>query len=295
MKIPLQWYKFLLNERAHLGFVIWDKHDQSNNAVAVFRKSLYGDLSLTIMWYHAITDLGQSKRYWWNRSRDDLIRDLLVPLLNRQVVLVSRRGAKSLFNFGSVSYMTILKTKRRLNRSGQGKIPDELTDQHFIDENNSTAEFVNEVKILSSSKQIRSLVERSLEKPLKQIFVIMKFADEQLNSAYEGVIKPVGNEFGYNVLRVDEIQDSGNITQQILENISISEIILAELSGESPDCYYEAGFAHALGREIIFSIRKNHDIPFDLAGHRFITWCTEAEFRRKLKERLRSYNSKEGD
>jgi hypothetical protein len=247
------------------------------------------------MWYHAITDFGERKRYWWNRSRDDLIKDLLIPLLSKQAVPAKRRGTKSLFNFGSVSYMTILKTKEKLKRPGKGKIPNELKDQDFIDKNNSTSDFVKEVRILSSSKPSRSLIERSFEKSLKQIFVIMKLDDEQLDSAYEGVIKPVGEKFGYKVLRVDEIQDGGNITQQILESISVSEIILAELSEERPNCYYEAGFAHALGKEIIFSIRKDDDIHFDLAGYRFITWRTEAEFRHKLKERLSSYSSKEDE
>jgi hypothetical protein len=115
------------------------------------------------MWYHAITDFGERKRYWWNRSRDDLIKDLLIPLLSKQAVPAKRRGTKSLFNFGSVSYMTILKTKEKLKRPGKGKIPNELKDQDFIDKNNPTSDFVKEVRILSSSKPSRSLIERSLK------------------------------------------------------------------------------------------------------------------------------------
>ncbi len=247
------------------------------------------------MWYHAITDFAETKRYWWNRTRDDLIADLIIPLLNKQVLPVSRRGAKSLFNFGSVSYMTILKSKGKIKRSGKGKVPPELKNSDYIDEHNATSEFVQEVKLISSSSHSKSILEKSLHTPLKQIFVIMTFGDEILDSAYEGVIKPVGEEFGFYVLRVDEIQDGGNISQQILENISNSELVLAELSGERPNCYYEAGFAHALGKEIIFSIKEGNDIHFDLAGYRFITWNTEATLRRKLRERLESYTSKEGD
>ena len=247
------------------------------------------------MWYHAITEFGQKKRYWWNRSRDDLIRELLIPLIKKQAILAQRRGAKSLFNFGSVSYMTVIKTKGKLKRPGKEKVPPELKDSEFVDDHNSTSEFIKEVKLISSSTESRTLIERSLDEPLRQIFVIMKFGDEELDSAYEGVIKPIGEQFGFNVLRIDEIKDSGNISQQILENISCSEIVLAELSGKRPNCYYEAGFAHALGKEIIFSIKKGDDIQFDLAGYRFITWKTEAEFRRNLKARLESYISKEGD
>ena len=247
------------------------------------------------MWYHAITEFGEKKRYWWNRSRDDLIKELLIPLINKQTVPAKRRGAKSLFNFGSVSYMSVIKTKNKLKRPGHGKVPPELKDSKFVDDHNSTTEFIKEVKLISSSSESRTLIERSLEEPLKQIFVIMKFGDDELDSAYEGVIKPIGEQFGFNVLRIDEIKDSGNISQQILENISCSEIVLAELSGKRPNCCYEAGFAHALGKEIIFSIKKGDDIQFDLAGYRFIIWKTKAEFRRNLKARLESYISKEGD
>jgi hypothetical protein len=247
------------------------------------------------MWYHAITDFGDRKRYWWNRTRDDLVNDLLVPMIAKQVKSVKRRGKKSLFNFGSVSYMTVLKTEEKLKRPEEGKVPPELKKKEFVNKHNVTEEVVNEVKILSSSSLSRSVLEQALSEPLKQIFVIMKFGDRHLDSAYEGVIKPLGEEFGFDVLRVDEIQDSGNISQQILENISKSELILAELSGERPNCYYEAGFAHALGKEMIFAISEDYKIHFDLAGHRFIEWGTEAELRTQLRGRLESYTSKEAD
>ena len=102
-------------------------------------------------------------------------------------------------------------------------------------------------------------------------------------------------KFGFNVVRVDSIQDSGNISQQILNNIAESRLVLAELSGERPNCYYEAGFAHALGKELILCIREGDDIHFDLAGYRFIVWDTEAAFRRKLKARLESLAAKDSD
>jgi len=116
----------------------------------------------------------------------------------------------------------------------------------------------------------------------------MKFGDENLDSAYDGVIKPLAKEFGYGIIRVDEIQDSGRITDQIIESISASKIIIADLSGERPNCYYEAGFAHALGKEIIFTVHKNDRIHFDLAGYRFIKWKTEANLRNELRKRLES-------
>lgn len=122
----------------------------------------------------------------------------------------------------------------------------------------------------------------------KVVFVIMKFGDNQLNSAYEGVIKPLIQEAGLEPLRIDEVQDAGKITDQVLEGIATSRLVLADLSGERPNCYYEAGYAHSIGKELILTIRKGEKIHFDLAGHRFIQWETEAELRRGLSARLES-------
>lgn len=119
-----------------------------------------------------------------------------------------------------------------------------------------------------------------------QAFVVMKFGDEALDSAYEGVVRPLLSDFGFAPLRIDEIQDSGKISQQVLYALRRSAVIVADLSGERPNCYYEAGFAHAMGKAIIFSIRKGERIHFDLADHRFIEWTTEADLRKKLRRRL---------
>jgi nucleoside 2-deoxyribosyltransferase len=244
------------------------------------------------MWYHAVGYYGDKSRCWWNRNRDDIITDILVPFVSKQVKVLTRGGISSLFNFGAADYITLLKTPDKLRPPTGQRIPSELEDPKFLQENCATDEFVKEMKQLVHSPRTRSLLEQSTSAPRKQIFVIMKFADEDMDSAYEGVIKPLGNEFGYEVLRVDEIQNSGNINQQILEGIASSEIVLADLTGERPNCYYEAGFAHAIGKELVFSIKTGSPIHFDLAAYRFINWRTEAEYRTKLRERLESVTSK---
>jgi hypothetical protein len=247
------------------------------------------------MWYHAITEFSESRRYWWNRTRDSLVESLLMPLLSKQVVSVKRRGRNNLFNFGVISYVTILKTDEKIKRPSEGQPPEELKDTGFIREHDATDEFLDEIRLLQAAPSTRSLIQQAIAEPLQQIFVVMKFGDAFLDSAYEGVIKPIGEEFGYKVLRVDEIQNSGHITSQILEGIASSKIVLVELSGERPNCYYEAGYAHALGRKVIFCIRTGETVHFDLAGYRFIQWETEAALRSKLRERLNAYAEQEED
>jgi nucleoside 2-deoxyribosyltransferase len=114
----------------------------------------------------------------------------------------------------------------------------------------------------------------------------MKFGDEELDSAYDGVIEPIISDNGLTAIRVDKIRDSGKINDQILENIAKSKFIISDLTGERPNCYYETGFAHALGKELILTIKEKEKIHFDLAGYRFIIWKTESDLRKKLKEQI---------
>jgi hypothetical protein len=132
-----------------------------------------------------------------------------------------------------------------------------------------------------------------VEAPQNLVFVIMKFEDKDLDSAYEGVIKPIIEKYGYHPLRIDEIQDSGIITDQILKSIESSKLVLSDLTGERPNCYYETGYAQALGKELILAIKKDEPVHFDLAGHRIIEWETEADLRRKLNDRFESILSKD--
>lgn len=252
------------------------------------------------MWYHAIVHYIEGIRGWYNLTKDQVIEEVLLPFMGKQVELTTLGGTPSLFNFGCSSHLIIIGTQERYKiqhkqneRGAWPEPPREFFDSNFLKEHNVTSELINELRLLSAHPFGRSLLEYSFLKPIDQLFVIMKFDDRYLDSAYNGVIKPLGEEFGLSVLRVDEIQDSGSINQQILQNIAISKLILAELSGERPNCYYEAGFAQALGKNVILTIRENEQIHFDLATYRFIRWSTENELRTKLRGRLEYFAAKE--
>jgi hypothetical protein len=247
---------------------------------------------VTKKYYHAIVHYSEKKRYWWNHSRSDIIKNVILPFASQQVSLVTRFGVPSLFNFASASYVTILETEQKLVKDAKKGTPPELTSVEFVQKNEVTKQFTNEVRILASSPGNRSLIQRALLTPKKQIFVNMKYGDAALDSAYEGVMKPVGSEFGYDVFRISEVQDSGVIGLQILESISESEIILCELTGERPNCYFETGFAYALGKECIFSAKRGERVHFDLSGNRFLQWDTEAEFRTELRARLQAISDR---
>lgn len=194
------------------------------------------------MWYHVIAAYGERKRYWWNLSRENLFIKVLSPFAAHRFVLAKTQGQSTLFNCGSITQLKILGTSERLTKPPSGTyFPVELKSSRFIETHNVTSHFSDSINSLYSKQEYAQEGKPVSE---RQMFVIMKFGDEALDSAYDGVIKPVSSEFGYNALRVDEIENSGNITDQILSAIRSSGLILADLTGERPNCYYEAGFAH---------------------------------------------------
>jgi hypothetical protein len=92
-------------------------------------------------------------------------------------------------------------------------------------------------------------------------------------------------------------EPDGPIGNEILARIESAVLVIADLTHERPNCYYEVGYAHAIGKRVIFSVRKDHDprrasrnaadpkIHFDLDNHKFSFW--EAGEWSRLRVELR--------
>lgn len=137
-------------------------------------------------------------------------------------------------------------------------------------------------------KDIEKYISNQLPKSKKKMFVIMPFDDKYIESAYNLAIKDPAMAQGIEVIRVDEIEDSGKISEQILEGIQQSDLIYADLTNERPNCYFELGYALALQKEIILTVKKGDRIHFDLSNFRFIEWETDYDLKTKFEKRLNS-------
>jgi hypothetical protein len=241
----------------------------------------------SMSYFHGVVEFESANRhFFWNRPFENLATEVVIPYINGNAVVVRRGGLSRLLNMKGATTLTVYETPHRLSRTLDGGAPTDFKEASF-DQYECTRGFLERLRTMNVSSG-ESLLERTVAKTKPRAFVIMKFGDAVLDAAYEEVMRPVSREFGLSTLRVDEIEDAGKITDQILDEIAASRIVIADLSGERPNCYYEVGYAQALGREVVLCIRKHEKKHFDLSGYRFIEWETESELRTKLRSRLKS-------
>jgi len=119
----------------------------------------------------------------------------------------------------------------------------------------------------------------------KKAFILMPFADEFLD-VYNHLIFDALEDSGYSVKRADDIKSQNNIIADIVDGIVNSDLIVADLTGENPNVYYELGIAHALNKKVILITQEIDEIPFDLRSYRVIGYSTHFAKMNQAKKEL---------
>ena len=107
-------------------------------------------------------------------------------------------------------------------------------------------------------------------------------------------IKDVFSEFGIQAITADEIEHDGAITDRILDEIEASEFLIADLTHERPNVYYEVGHAHARSKRVILFRRKGTTLHFDMAHRNCPEYENTTELKRRLRKRLEGITNKRG-
>lgn len=128
-----------------------------------------------------------------------------------------------------------------------------------------------------------------IERP--KAFIVMQFSSPY-NEVYSHVIKDVCDEFKIDAVRADEIYGPGIIIKDVIDRISQSQVVIADISPTNPNVYFEVGYALALGKPIILlAQRRTSDtpLPFDLSAFRVLFYEDSIGGKPKLETGLRNH------
>jgi nucleoside 2-deoxyribosyltransferase len=100
-------------------------------------------------------------------------------------------------------------------------------------------------------------------------FVLMPF-DAAFDDLYRFGIKEPAERLGIMAERVDEQIYSEGILERIYRQIELADIIIADMSGQNFNVFYEIGYAHAKSKLCIRLTKDPSDIPFDLKHRRHV-------------------------
>ena len=138
---------------------------------------------------------------------------------------------------------------------------------------------------------------------MSQAFIIMQIGNKELDAICEQVMVPALGACGLDPKRVDKHNNGGLLKSEIIKFIEDSDIIVADLTNERPNCYLEVGYTMGIDklRNLILKARQDHNpdrpnrrsddpkVHFDLGGYDILYWNPDrlGEFREDLEKRVK--------
>ncbi len=86
---------------------------------------------------------------------------------------------------------------------------------------------------------------------------------------FEYIIKPAVSP-QFNALRADQIAAPGLIDSQVITMLLEADLVVADMSFQNANVFYEMGIRHTIRRPIIHMFHEGHLIPFDVKPQRAI-------------------------
>ncbi|WP_052059881.1 hypothetical protein [Lysinibacillus fusiformis] len=120
----------------------------------------------------------------------------------------------------------------------------------------------------------------------KTVFIAMSFNEELLG--LRGALCSVLESNGFKPIIIDSKEHNNQIVPEIFFEINKAEFVIVDLTDHRTGVYYEAGYAKGVGKEVIFTCKKDDfaNRHFDVAQTNTIVWENENQLKQKLDARI---------
>jgi len=294
---------YMLTENALRIIEKWNKMEKAKLSRWIYEQNQHGT-------FPKINSTIVQKALNWPMSSVPERIDFLLQFAEQQTrntaeapILHVSNISGNLYSHGVTDH-TLNHTRQTLYKTLATTATPSLSALNYLMEQSDKAGFVklNQFKKTDSEQVISNSIEITINgykhlEGLKnanpnsaQAFVAMWF-DETMNDAWENGFKPAIVDAGYRPYRVDREEFNHKIDDEIISQIRRSRFLVADFTSEvgpRGGVYYEAGFAHGLNLEVIFTCRKDMEnkIHFDTRQYNHIMWETCKDLREKLQKRI---------
>lgn len=290
----IEWRPIIGNWKFENGSPVYTGHDPSGNLYGIVRqpeKIRNGHISVTVE-----SDF---------KSGDDIAARILLGFKDRNSPYVTAGiggygNAYVISEFSPHTQWHPSKTegnKSYLEDCGEFTIEVSIEGQHLamsvndnevLDHVLSSPLASNSAGLFAWGKSEIRFTEFKIHSKSPKCFVIMQFR-EPYNSLYENVIKPLARHMGYETVRADEIFQPGLIIRDIEKQIVEADVIVAEITPENANVYYELGYAHALRKPVILLADKDFKPPFDISPFRRIIYENSIRGKQIVEDELKKH------
>ena len=158
---------------------------------------------------------------------------------------------------------------------------------------NAATGIVELIDLLSPAETLQGTAAGTSTYRPNTAFVMMAIDRNQpeLEDAKNG-IKDVCKEFGITAITADDIEHEGAITERVLEEIETNEFLIADLTGERPNVYYEIGHAHARSKRVTLYRKAGTKLHFDVAHRNCPEYSNVTDLKQQLRRRMEALTNK---
>ena len=183
-------------------------------------------------------------------------------------------------------------------------IDDELSEKggkritHLSDDDlkklKRSAVTLNDNGIEEYTAEIIRLAERAALS--REVFIVMSFSEQSRLDDFRDAVKMACEKEGFVAERIDKrpTGESYDVVEKIHRDIEACGFVVADLTNERPNVYYEIGYARGLGKPVILTIGEGEKVHFDIAGQKRITWKGHVDLREQLGPELEELSSRFG-
>lgn len=240
-------------------------------------------------YFHAIATLsGGRRKSIVNKTEEQMFTNYVIPFESNGVIQ-EKWGAK-------LQSYQVLELRIFATNSAWHKASGTTLEEHIGKAQNRYSNFAKRAK-------------KAIASPAHRVFVVMPIQGDQYGSQddqriweefdrrFEVIEKLLGKHDSV-AIRIDKEHTLDELVKRIKEEIERAVFLIADLTDERPSCYFEAGYAEALNKPVIYIaskesvVRPKTDTKVHFDIHRNVNFFVN---HKQLKEKLDSAITKNRD